>query len=200
MKSHLFARLKGLDSADDEVHICEADRNEVVIKNNRMHSHPRMAVSYTSYDMELERDSIGSGAVKKDIMILARDREALDNEQSPFWYARVLGIYHVEAHLLSDKAAQPARIDFLWVRWFGRAVEDRYGDDVCRLERIRFVTSEDGSSPFGFVDPNVVVRAIHLIPAFRYGRTKRLLGPSALARGNGADSSTDDWESYYVNR
>lgn len=176
--------------------ITEEDRNNVVIKNNRMHSHPRLTINYTSYDMELEKDSIGPTAGKKDIMVLARDREALDNEESPFWYARVLGVYHVDAHLLSDRVREPCRIDFLWVRWFGRAVEDRYGDDVCRLERIRFVSMEDGTSPFGFVDPSIVVRAIHLIPAFRYGRTKQLLGPTALARISG----TDDWESYYVNK
>lgn len=200
LKAHLFARLKGLDSADDEVSITDADRNDVVIRNNRMHSHPRVTINYTSYDMEIEKDSIGSAAMKKDIMILARDREASDNEESPFWYARVLGVYHVEAHLLSDRVREPSRVDFLWVRWFGRAVEDRYGDDVCRLERIRFVSMDDGTSPFGFVDPSIVVRAVHLIPAFRYGRTKQLLGPTSLARGSGTDLSTDDWESYYVNK
>ena len=64
-----------------------------------------------------------------------------------------------------------------------------------KLDRIGYVCEDDPSGAFGFLDPALVVRACHLIPAFAYGRTTSLLGPS-VAR----DSLTGDWESYYISR
>ncbi|THH09941.1 hypothetical protein EW145_g1670 [Phellinidium pouzarii] len=93
----------------------------------------------------------------------------------------------------------PRRVDLLWVRWLGRDNSHAFGDKVRRLERVRFVTEEDSSNPFGFIDPSSVVRAIHLIPAFHYGRTDAFLGPSALARVRKNESALD-WESFYVNK
>lgn len=98
-----------------------------------------------------------------------------------------------------NQTSSPQRIDFLHVRWLGRDTHERFGDTECRLERVRFVTKEDGSPPFGFIDPNTVVRAAHLIPAFMYGRTNKLLGASRIARVKD-NTDVDDWESFLVNK
>jgi len=64
-----------------------------------------------------------------------------------------------------------------------------------RLLRVCFYEAED---PFAirFFDPDLVVRGVQLIPAFRFGRTSILLRPS-IARPK-ADNG-EDWDWYYVN-
>ena len=61
-----------------------------------------------------------------------------------------------------------------------------------------FVAEDDpDASPFGFIDPDDIVRAAYLMPAFSAGHTDDLLGPSPLARrlDNAAD---DDWCAFDV--
>jgi len=57
---------------------------------------------------------------------------------------------------------------------------------------------EDGDSPvFRFLDPSLVIRRCHLIPAFIDGRTDQLLPRGmSVARLPG---EIDDWAGYYVN-
>jgi hypothetical protein len=55
----------------------------------------------------------------------------------------------------------------------------------------------DAPGAFGFLDPQHVVRGVHLIPAFAHGRTEMLLPPS-IARSTSDDN--EDWTFYYVNR
>ena len=61
-----------------------------------------------------------------------------------------------------------------------------------RLDRIGYLA--DADTQFGFLDPEDVVRAAHLIPAFAHGRTTRLLRQSSFRNPDG------DWKYYYVNR
>lgn len=164
--------------------------------DDRIEEHKRLQINYTSYDLQRKYDSINPTSITSDVMVLSKEP---DRSSYPFWYARVLGIYHVDAWLETVLPLRPTRVEFLWVRWLGRDRKEDFGDEACRLERIRFVTAADGSPPFGFLDPASVVRAAHLIPAFKYGRTKQLLRPSRLARVHDPDT-VDDWESFYVNR
>jgi hypothetical protein len=59
---------------------------------------------------------------------------------------------------------------------------------------VGFVDSNDPAA-FGFLDPNEVIRAVHLIPAFNEGRTANLLGPSIARQESEKDM---DWTYYYV--
>jgi hypothetical protein len=66
-----------------------------------------------------------------------------------------------------------------------------------RLLCLGFVPGNDETA-FGFLDPAQVLRSIHLIPAFAWGRvTKCLPGSSPIARG--LTEPDDDWQRYYVN-
>lgn len=47
---------------------------------------------------------------------------------------------------------------------------------------------------FGFLDPNQVTRAAHLMPAFSQGRTRELLGPSIAHN----EKDEEEWLKYYV--
>ncbi|KAJ7325435.1 hypothetical protein DFH08DRAFT_1028214, partial [Mycena albidolilacea] len=100
----------------------------------------------------------------------------------PYWYARVLGIFHADiGHLgLKSKSRRPKHMEFLWVRWFGRDLSHKSGCKAKRLDRLGFVDSADPAA-FGFLNPAEVIRASHIIPAFRYGRTSDLL-PKSIAR------------------
>ena len=198
--NHVYARLCGIDSDDDDLQISAAERMDVYIKDRRIYEHKRLTLNYTTYDLRRRRETISATKSVSDIMLLSRDSDDTSKLISPFWYARVIGMFHVDARLRSRPESPFERINFLWVRWFGRALEDPFGDDACRLERVRFISKDDNSPQFGFVDPSRVVRAAHLIPAFRYGRTEELLPPSYLARVKQTDDIVGDWESFYINK
>lgn len=83
----------------------------------------------------------------------------------------------------------------LWVRWFGHDLDAPGGFQTRHLHRVGFVDFEDPNA-FGFLDPNVVIRVVHLIPAFACGRTSDLLLPSLARKANEDD---EDWRYYYVN-
>ena len=118
-----------------------------------------------------------------------------------YWYARVIGIFHVMVSSLHPEA--PGRslrhMDFLWVRWFGMEPgRYRHGFRSACLPKIGFVESTDDFA-FTFLDPAQVIRGTHLIPAFTEGRTSSLLPTrKSVARAlNPVDE--DDWVNFYVN-
>jgi hypothetical protein len=133
-----------------------------------------------------------------DIML----RSPVDEEDAePYWYARVLGVYH--ANIWAENPVIPGaknvrRMDFLWVRWFGKEPGYRSGFCQARLPKIGLVESTDEFA-FSFVDPANVVRGCHLIPAFNAGRGADLLpwAGSIARRLNPED--IDDWLKFYVN-
>lgn len=91
---------------------------------------------------------------------------------------------------------EPQHMEFLFIRWF--TVDRRYrgGWKSKRLHRIKFVGGDDDTA-FGFLDPQDVIRGVHLIPVFHYGKTSDLLPPSGTARP-GSDND-EDWKYFYVN-
>ena len=103
----------------------------------------------------------------------------------PYWYARVLGVYH--ANIWVENLAIPGarnirHMDFLWVHWFGEEPGYRSGFHRACLPKIGFVESTDEFA-FSFVDSANVVRGCHLIPAFNTGRSADLLPwPRSIAR------------------
>ncbi|EJD49366.1 hypothetical protein AURDEDRAFT_45492, partial [Auricularia subglabra TFB-10046 SS5] len=114
-------------------------------------------------------------------------------QSHPFWYARVVGIFHV--NVSHEKLArEPKRLDVLFVRWFGHDPDHSGGWAARRLDRIGFIPDSDPDA-FGFVDPAIVVRACHLIAGYAHGQTDELLAPSKLR-----DTDDGDWRYYYADR
>lgn len=128
-----------------------------------------------------------------DIMVLSHEDEPNESKRHPYWYARIIGIFHFQVRHVGpfSKSADAQRMDVLWVRWFGRDMSYRTGWKARRLHRVGFVRDE----PFGFLDPNEVIRGAHLIPAFAHGRTEEILGPSIARQPS---ESHEDWLYYYV--
>jgi hypothetical protein len=177
-------------SADPNEYSVE-EQGKICIVNNRLYRHKVMRINYTTYDVRLGQDSINSRN-HADIMMLSRH-----DDNHAFEYARVIGIFHVDViHNVEGGVAQhPVSKELLWVRRFRRDKSYRAGFKQKRLHRLEFLPSDDDSA-FGFLDPDEVIRASHLIPAFRYGGTQDLLYGESFGRAPG---ESDDYCYFYVN-
>ena len=116
----------------------------------------------------------------------------------PFWYAQIIRAFIIPVINTAPDARNRCQqtIEVLWVRWLGVEPGYRWGFKAARLPKIGFVPETD-DNPFGFLDPSLVIRGCHLIPAFSEGRTDSLLKRGeSLARQPG---ETDDWCAFYVN-
>jgi hypothetical protein len=179
----------------DEDSLCP---NSILFKHDRIYLHSLMRINYTTYDIQRSQDVINVSTSHCNIMLLANSAgDSADlNPSHPFNYARVLGVYHVNAVYVGPGMVdyQPHRLEFLWVRWL-QPVETAWdGWHSPKLDCVRFLPmAEEGA--FGFVDPSDVLRSCHVIPRFAKGLLHNDgKGLSACAR----DST--DWVEYYIGR
>ncbi|RXW14483.1 hypothetical protein EST38_g11371 [Candolleomyces aberdarensis] len=205
LKDHLLARLinRGFDG-DAHDDFTDNDRNSVRIYGDKIYEVRTCRINYTTYDNRRDYDIVNP-RTHPDVMVLSQED---NNDIHPFWYARVIGVFH--ARVMTDHTKASSKnwewMPFLWVRWFG--AEPGYTPSFrhARLPKIGFVQWEEepGNYAFGFLDPAQVLRGCHLIPAFHSGRTARLLphdcATARQVKSESADNlSTQDWTNYYVN-
>ncbi|KAF8151063.1 hypothetical protein BJ912DRAFT_1071771 [Pholiota molesta] len=169
LQEHLLGRILHPTWSGDGNEFSEVERNRIFIVNERLYRHKVMRINYTTYDVRLGQDSINARN-HADIMTLSRN-----DEDHPFEYGRIKG-GPVGEMVQRDTSYQA-------------------GFEKKRLHRLQFLPSHDPAA-FGFLDPDEVIRAAHLIPAFRYGPTEELLRGESLGRAPG---ELDDWEYFYVN-
>jgi hypothetical protein len=134
-------------------------------------------------------------------MLLSHEDPNEEIDAHPYWYARVVGIFHVDIIHNGPKSTSPERqrIDFLWVRWFGQDVSFKAGWTAQRLHRVGFLNANSvGSSAFGFLDPSMVIRSVHVIPVFAHGQTADLLHPPQSVARLPLNEECD-WQYYYIN-
>ena len=121
--------------------------------------------------MRHDQDSINV-KTHPDIMLLSYE-DPNDKDQNAYWYARVIGIFDAYVQHTSPDACsnEIQKKDFLWVqRYILNAASNRHpGWKACWLPQLSFVEPADQVAMFSFLDPNVVVRGIHIIPGFAYG-------------------------------
>jgi hypothetical protein len=130
-------------------------------------------------------------------MVLADDDDA---KFHPYWYARVIGVFHAMVCFNSPraKAREMQRIEFLWVRWYGIDFDSDTIKSAFEAKRMYQVGFLDGDSDeaFGFINPSDVLRAVHLIPSFVNGyRSEIRISP--LARR--PEENNQDYIRYYIN-
>ncbi|KZV87861.1 hypothetical protein EXIGLDRAFT_571190, partial [Exidia glandulosa HHB12029] len=192
LKSHVLERL-GISYDLPDEHYSEALRQTVVIEGGRLYDHKTLRVNYTTYDLRRDQDSINPRTSHRDIMMLSPEDRT---NAHPYWYARVLRIFHVNVlRTGADASSAPIRLDVLWIRWFGEDPDWQDGWSKRRLPRVGFVPIRDPDA-FGFIDPATVLRASYLMPAFSEGRTSTLLPfDKSIARRVG---EKDDFVNYYV--
>lgn len=164
----------------------------VILHHDRVYEHATASINYTTYDLRRDQDILHPSAGKPDVLIHTPLDPWEDPEGVyPWQYARVLGVYH--ANVVLPGTATLERVEFFHVRWLKTDTSFASGTEVRRLERVRFFALSTGRA-FGFVNPSHIIRACHLIPAFRYGRTSDYLPPS-IAR-----DTAGDWKYFCVNR
>jgi hypothetical protein len=161
-----------------------------------MYRHKVLRVNYTTYDMRRSQDSLNP-RTHADVMVLSHEDQDDGSKPHPYWYARIIGIFHAQVRHVGphSRSTDPQKIEFLWVRWFGRDLSQDTGFETKRLHRLGFIPAIDSADAFGFLDPNEIVRGVHLIPAFAHRRTSTLLPPSIVRQPSEDDQ---DWIYYYV--
>ena len=177
----------------------DQERNTVRIAGDQIYRCKTVKINYTTYDIRRDGDTINTRTYP-DIMVTSP--ETGPNAQ-PYWYARVIGIFHAmvsSTHPELEGAARSRhRMDFLWVRWFGMEPgQYRHGFQFGRLPKIGFVESTDNYA-FTFLDPAQVIRGAHLIPTFAEGRTSGLLPAKKSIAHILNPNEEDDWVNFYVN-
>jgi hypothetical protein len=74
----------------------------------------------------------------------------------PYWYAWVLGIYHMEVWLNVDGPMKKQQLKVLYVRWLAPLTEHQSGMSCARLPKVAFVEEADRDA-FGFLNPSQVI-------------------------------------------
>lgn len=158
-----------------------------------MFEHSVLRINYTTYDLRREQDSINP-RTRPDIMMLSHETNEF---RHPYWYARIVRIFHVKVRYYGPGSTshEAKQMNVLFVRWFGRCVNSPAGFAARRLHIVGFIEGGDPDA-FGFVDPDVVLRGVHLIPSFAHGLTDEYLGPS-FVRAETEDHI--DWKYFHVN-
>jgi hypothetical protein len=184
------------------------DHNSILFKNDYLYKHKVMRINYTAYDEERGQDVLhmtGSSPSRCNVMVLdirnVEDRPTTGVEDDAsdlhgYRFARVLGIYHanVLCKTLGQSNLKLFRMEFLWVRWYQLASIPPSRGKPLRLLRLHFPPVNDTGS-FDFLDPNDVLRACHILPAFAHG--KKYLDGVGLSR---CASDSQDYRIYYINR
>ncbi|KAG2055968.1 hypothetical protein BDR06DRAFT_881265, partial [Suillus hirtellus] len=152
-----------------------------------------LQINYTTHDIHCDQDTLKPGCGQS-VMTLSREQ---GTGAHLFWYAQVLGAYVIQIlHVGVDAHNRsPQLIEFLWVQWFSVVPRYHWGFKEGQLPKVGFIP--DSPAAFGFLNPSLVLRAYHLIPAFGDGRTNDLLrhGPTVAW----PFGEVDDWTTFYVN-
>ncbi|KAH7905471.1 hypothetical protein BJ138DRAFT_1138264 [Hygrophoropsis aurantiaca] len=173
LKSHLLQRKISKAGDSQSGHLLANDINQVLFQCNRIYKHNIARFNYTTYDVRRAQDVINPRTDHCNIMVL----NDIDKEGSHYRYAKVLGIHHVNAVFVGCKY-DTRHMDFLFAQ---------------TLDRIHFKPLHNVDA-FGFINPDDVLRCVHIIPAFHRGMSHNdRVGMSPLA-GDGAD-----WHEYTIN-
>ncbi|KAJ3574409.1 hypothetical protein NP233_g1774 [Leucocoprinus birnbaumii] len=185
LKDHLLSRLHDMP-LDHEYSY--AERNQLRFVSDRIYRHKFLRINYTTYDMQRAQDFVNP-LTRPDIMMPSPDGE------HPYIYAHVLGLFHADVSHVDEnrKHCCTKQMDFLWVRWYQLDATFQSGFEAYRLPRLEFVP--DVESGFGFLDPNHILRASHLIPAFAHAHISTL-GKTLAQREMDNDK---DWKYHYAN-
>jgi hypothetical protein len=192
LQEHLLSRLMHLSAIRTATTVfSDSERSSILVPTSSITQHPTLRVQYTSYDVRRAQDTFNPRFNHHFVMVTSGD----SSPDHPYWYAKILGIYHANIIWSNDAANHtPRRMEFLWVRWMELVEPGSW--DRCELDRVAYIPANTYRDAFGFLDPALVLRAAHLIPAFNFGRSPNPTG-HALALD---DRTEGDWHSYYVNR
>ncbi|KAG1863290.1 hypothetical protein C8R48DRAFT_773343 [Suillus tomentosus] len=163
------------------------ERDSILFKRNRIYYHNIAKFNYTAYDVRRAQDVINPRTPHCNIMVLKHHG---DDHDDNFRYAKIIGIHHVNI-VRAGNVYESRRLEFLHVRWYKSVQTHTW--ETHTLGRVRFVPLENQSA-FDFIDPGVVLRACHIIPAFSRGKCNL-----SECRISPLAGDKHDWREYYVN-
>ncbi|KDN43598.1 hypothetical protein RSAG8_05975, partial [Rhizoctonia solani AG-8 WAC10335] len=193
LKRHLLARVLGSHS-HPEYH--DGNLFRIRLAQERMYRHNTLRVNYTTYDVLRQQDSL-SVTSHQCFALLPTETDRHPNDH-PFIYAKILGIYH--AKVIYDRRP-PKRYEFVHVRWLYYDYDRPGGWEQYNLDRLSYQicrNDQDILYAFDFVDPQDIIRATHLIPDFKTGKTHDYIPRVHSIAHDHAEGT--DWRAYYVNR
>jgi hypothetical protein len=193
LKNYLISGLEGEPYTGDINQYSQKKRLEVIIVNNQLFRHPILRVNSTTYDMRRMQDTI-KPAVHPFVMYLS----PYENSPFPYEFAAVIGIFHtfIIDNRPTARSSSRKLVQLLWIRRMELDLKHKSGWKAQRLHRVRFIPTSTGDA-FGFLDPNDIIRGVHLIPAFASGQTTELLEPALSIQ---YEENKKDWVEYYVNQ
>lgn len=159
-----------------------------------------MRINYTTYDLRRTTDRINP-STHPDVILLSGDSET----DHPYCYARVIGVFHADIAFTGPGYSTLGfkRIDVIWLRYLQIDLTHAFGFAARRLPRLQFISHQD-SGAFGFIDPDLIIRGAHFIPAFAHEKTQEYLSKSVArpCTHNSDDDNGDedeDYRYYYAN-
>lgn len=198
LRAHLLPRIReelNLPSlTDSEIEdMVETQADGIVFKNGRLYSHLIFKVNYTTYDVRRAQDISNPTTSHRDIMGISHEGTDMPTEH-PFWYARILGIFHVNIIYTGPQMVdyRPRRMDILWVRHF--EVLTPWSENWKQLDQARLLPVNEKDA-FGFVDPANVLRGCHLPPNYAMGK----VAPAGIS-ANARNALDGDYKFYSINR
>jgi hypothetical protein len=84
----------------DEYDLSDEDCDSVLITDNKIFEHSILRVNYTTYNLQREQDTINP-RTRADVMVLSHE----DEHTHPYWYARVIQIFHANLEYRAQPAA-----------------------------------------------------------------------------------------------
>jgi hypothetical protein len=143
----------------------DEEHSSVIIPNGMVYSVQTMQIYYTTYDMRHEYDTVNPKA-HADVMVLSGET----TPSHPYWYACMLGIYHIDTWLESVGPIKKQHLEVLYVRWLVLLALSDYQSGMWHtwIPKVAFVDELDYDA-FGFLNPGQVIQGTHLIPAFTSG-------------------------------
>jgi hypothetical protein len=175
-----------------------ANWQAIPFKHDCMYGHGIMHINFTTYDVHCNYDIIHSGTQSNVMVLNPHYSDPLcsgtDNHH-PFWYVHVLGVYHANVIYIEEGNTDhsPCRLNFLWVHWY-KLTDDNAGWGSWQLDTVSFplMSCEDS---FGFLNPDDVIQASHIIPCMKEGFVHRdQTGLSHCTQDNA------DRKLYYINQ
>ncbi|KAG2339571.1 hypothetical protein BDR05DRAFT_891592, partial [Suillus weaverae] len=164
--------------------------NSILFKRNRIYHHNLARFNYTTYDVRRAQDVINPRTPHCNIMLLKNDCSD-DEHGGDYSYAKVISIHHVNVVCMANEY-KSRRIEFLLVRWYESVQNHAWDTHTLGCIHFRPLANQNA---FGFMDPRVVLRVCHIIPAFARGQ--RNLGECGISPLAG---NKLDWCEYYINR
>jgi hypothetical protein len=182
--------LPGVESYE---HFTNEDRRYISVVSNTLYRHKTLQLTHTTYDMQEGSDRILQRKYPG-IMVLS------DNEEHPYLYGQVLDLFHIKVknngpYTLLHNGSE-AILPIVWIRWFKvDGADGQQGFHSLRYPSVSFCKSDEPDA-FGLIHPDEIVRAVHLIPRFKYGHTNEYLSGNSKAR---PEAESSDWKHFNVN-